>query len=370
MSLHPQTSAASRRRRTGAALPLTLFVIVVLTMLSAGAFTMFGSERRVTDDHDAQLDAYTIARTGVERFIGSRGSLGFTVTPPAAVESTSIALPGGYAEVVMRMVRPPVDSTVPGLYVLRSRGVRTMGGLPNGALMAERTVAQYTRYQYASLEVMSAWTAMAGLLKSGTSGTLSGADGCGKKPMVAGVAVPNAPGYVQNGGGAPVPDGAPPILDMGNTTQTANAVEVDWAGIVNGYSIQPDIEFPGGTWPSASDWADPDFWPVIRVNGNFDLPTGGRGTIIVTGDMTIGGSRTWNGIVLVGGVLTSNGSNTVSGATISGLNIKLGIAVPPSDVGNGTKTFVYNSCDVESAVNAFVGLVPYRNASVDNWPAY
>ena len=39
------------------------------------------------------------------------------------------------------------------------------------------------------------------------------------------------------------------------------------------------------------------------------------------------------------------------------------------DVGNGTKIYRYNSCDVASAVNGFVGLVPYRNAGTDNWPA-
>jgi hypothetical protein len=44
------------------------------------------------------------------------------------------------------------------------------------------------------------------------------------------------------------------------------------------------------------------------------------------------------------------------------------MSVPPSDVGNGTKTFQYNSCDVESAMNGFRGLVPYRNTTVDNWP--
>jgi len=368
MRQHESTSLGQSRRRTGAALPLTLFIIVILTTLSAGAFTMIGSERRVNDDRKAQLDAYLMARTGMERFIGSRAALGFTSTPPAAVESTTIALPGGYAEVVMRVVRPPVDTTIPGLYVIRSRGVKTTGGTP-AVVTAERTVAEYARFQFASIEVKSAWTAMAGLTKNGGSGTLTGYDACGAESAVAGVAVPNVPGYTQSGGTS-VPEGAPKILHMGNATQTANSVEIDWNGIVNGYSIQPDIEYPGGSWPTSSDWADPEFWPIIRVNGDFSLPADGRGTLIVTGNLDIGGSRQWRGIILVGGALTSNGNNTVDGAVISGLNVKLGMSVPPSDVGNGTKTYRYNSCDVASAVNGFVGLVPYRNAGADNWPAY
>ena len=37
MRSHETTSGVAPRRRTGAALPLTLFIIVIITMLSAGA---------------------------------------------------------------------------------------------------------------------------------------------------------------------------------------------------------------------------------------------------------------------------------------------------------------------------------------------
>ena len=354
--------------RRGAALPLTLFMIVVLTTLSAGAFTMIGSERRVADDHRGQLDAYVIARRGLEQYVGSRSSLGFTSSPPAAYESTTVAITGGYAQVVLSQVRPPAGTTVPGLYLLKSRGVRTMGGTLTGAVTAERTVAQYVRYQFATLDVKSAWTAMGGLIKNGGSGALSGADACGAAAAVAGVAVPNTPHYVQSGGTS-VPTGSPPILDMGTAAQTVAAVPLDWDAIVNGGALQPDIEYPGGTWPTTTQWADPEFWPVVRVNGDFSVPTTGKGTLVVTGNLAISGSVNWRGIILVGGALTSNGNNTVDGAVISGLNTKLGMTVPVSDVGNGTKTFRYNSCDVASAVNGFVGIVPYRNAAADNIPS-
>ena len=98
---------------------------------------------------------------------------------------------------------------------------------------------------------------------------------------------------------------------------------------------------------------------------------GGRGILIATGDLTISGSELWQGVVLVGGKLTSNGNNTVSGATISGLNVKLGMSVPMSDVGNGTKTFQYNSCHIASAMQAFGGsLHILENTWLDNWAAY
>lgn len=369
MRSHELTSGAPSRRRTGAALPMTLFIIVIVTMLSAGAFTMIGAEYRVNDDHKTQLDTYLMAKRGMEQFVGSRASLGFTSTPPAAVESTTIAMRGGYAEVVMREVRPPVDTTVPGLYVIRARGVRTKDGTPTGAVTGERTIAQYARFQFASLDVQSAWTAVGGLQKNGGSGTLTGYDACGMESAVTGVAVPDVPGYTQSGGSF-VPDGNPKVDSLGTVAEAAASVGIDWAGIVTGNALQADIEYPGGSWPSTADWTDDEFWPVVRADGNFTLPADGKGTLIVTGDLVLSGSVKWRGIVLVGGALVSNGNNTVDGAVFTGLNAKLGAAVPVSDLGNGTKTFRYNSCDIASAVGAFRGLVPYRNAGTDNVPMY
>ena len=368
MRSHESTTPQRPTRRTGAALPLTLFIIVIVTMLSAGAFSMIGSERRVSDDNKAQLDAYIMARRGLEQFIGNRAGLGFTSTPPAAVESTTIAVRGGYVDVVMRVVRPPVGATTQGLYVVRARGVRTSDGTQIGAVIGERTVAEYARFQIASLDVHSAWTAMTGLVKSGSSGGISGVDACGAAPTVAGVAAPTVPGYTQSGTGASAAVGSPPVLDLGTTADVVNTVTVDWNAIVNSNSFQPD--YSGGSWPTSSDLADSSFWPVIRVDGDFTLPGDGRGTLIVTGNLTLNGSQTWHGIVLVGGTIVSNGFTTVEGAIISGLNTELGLSVPSSDLGNGTKFIRYNSCDVANALKPFTGLVRYRNAGMDNWAVY
>lgn len=367
MRSHESSTTQRPQRRTGAALPLTLFIVAIVTMLSAGAFSMIGSERRVTDDQKAQLDAYLMARRGLEQFIGNRAGLGFTSTPPAAVESTTIAVRGGYVDVVMRVVRPPVGTTTEGLYVIRARGVKTSDGTQIGAVIGERTIAEYARFQIASLDVHSAWTAMGGLIKNGGSGVISGVDACGAAPAVAGTAVPTVPGYTQLGGGASASAGSPPILDMGTTAEAVNTVTVDWNAIVNDNALQPDIAYPGGSWP---DMSDPNFWPVIRVDGDFHLPGDGRGILIVTGNFTLGGAETWHGIVLVGGSIVSNGLNTLEGAIISGLNTELGMSVPVSDLGNGTKFIRYNSCDVANALKPLTGLVPYRNAGMDNWPVY
>ena len=77
-------------------------------------------------------------------------------------------------------------------------------------------------------------------------------------------------------------------------------------------------------------------------------------------------SRLW----LVGGTILSNGNQTVTGAIITGLNIKLGIAVPKNTLGNGNKTFQFDSCDIQKAMTPFAGWQRMGNATVDNWPSY
>jgi hypothetical protein len=129
------------------------------------------------------------------------------------------------------------------------------------------------------------------------------------------------------------------------------------------------VTIPGGSFPSATAFADTTFYPIIKVNGDFSLPTSGQGMLIVTGHLTVSGSTTWRGVLLVGGDITSNGNNGISGATVSGLNVKLGTYVP-SSTANGTKSYQYNSCEVAKATTTAGALVTLRNTWVDNWVEY
>jgi len=316
------------RSRRGVALPMALLVVVVLTILLAAGFAALSSERRVHANDEAALDAFTLAETGLELFIAKRDSFGFKAAPPAVSESTRIALGGGYADVILRRIR---NDTVAGRYgyAVRSHGVSTVASL-SGTPQAERTVAEYAVWQAGSMNVLAGWTSLSGLHKNGSSDMGSGADQCGKQPAVAGVAVPGNPGYTQN-------------------------------------AVTPDITIPPAAWPSFSN---PSYWPTILVKGDFALPGNGQGTLIVTGSLTISGNITWDGVLLVGDNLTSNGNNAVNGATVTGLNVKLGATLPQGDVGNGTKSFNYNSCNIAKAMAAMGQLVGYSNAWVDNWPTY
>jgi hypothetical protein len=361
-------------QRPGFALPMAVLLLLVTTGAVMVTLTQESTERRVLDSETAGLEALVLAESGLERVaVQSRNwTWEGTNGPFPRTDSAYVRLTGlgseigieGFAEVIVnRLWENATGDTA--LYLVRSRGVRTRGGW-GGAPEAVRTVTRIARWQATTMDVPSAWTSLGGLRKNGAAGSLDGNDGCGEEPAKAGVAVPLDPGYT--GHETPL-HGDPPLLHIGADPQEAgDAINIDWATILAG-TPEPDYYVPATPWEEINF----DTWPIIYVTEPaFSLPnTGGRGILIAPGNLTISGDNVWQGVVLVGNKLTSNGNNTVSGATVSGLNVKLGMAVDESDVGNGTKTFEYNSCDVAQAMDSFGGgLQPMENTWLDSWRGY
>ena len=354
--------------RRGFAIPIALLVIAALTIMIAGGFSLVSAERRSVADQKSQISAFRIAEQGLEIFLVRRDSLmaghpGFSHVPGATPDTAVIPMTGGVATVTLTRLRP-VRGSQSGLYVVRSRGVETAGayaGTPQGV----RTVAQYALWEPAPMQVLAGWTALSGLQKNGGAGTLGGIDLCGDSASVAGVVVPVNPGYT----GKTVAVGDPPVDSV-----APDSVAIDWNGIINQGAITPSIIMPGSTWPTAAmvaSFADTlsIYYPIIRVNGDFVLPSSGTGMLIVTGSLTLNGNVGWRGVLLVGNDITSNGNNGIAGATVSGLNVKLGTYVPGS-IANGTKQYNYDSCEVAKSTTAMGALVTLRNTWVDNWVEY
>ena len=355
--------------RRGFAIPVAILVIMVLTIMVAGGFSLVSAERRSVADQKSQISAFRIAEQGLEVFLVRRDSLlkdkpGYTKVPGAVPDSVRIPMSGGYADVTLTRLRPVIGSQS-GLYVVRSKGVETTGayaGTPQGV----RTVAQYVLWEPAPMQVLAGWTALSGLQKNGGAGTLGGIDVCGDSSAVAGVAVPYNPGYT----GKTVAVGDPPVDSI-----VDGEVDIDWNGIINQNQIEATITIPGGSWPTAAleaAYADSNstYYPIIRINSpDYSIPSSGKGMIIAAGHITFNGSTGWKGVILVGGDITSNGNNSVQGATVSGLNELLG-TYTPSSTANGTKQYHYNSCEVAKATTTMGALVTLRNTWVDNWVEY
>ena len=394
------------RARKGFALPMAILIIAFLTVTLAAAYAATSAERMTNEAQRTESKAYMIAQAGLESFMARRNENGFCkvcgIPPATTFESTTVKLKAGNAYVSARQIRSG-DLTKPAIYLLMSRGVDTSSlsikgrsKLTDSTQWAERTVAQLVYWNVNQVNVLSGWTATNGLNKLGSSGTISGVDnnlgttaGCpAHHADVAGVAIPSGD-YTVNGKFTPVGD--PPIKELGTQAETNAAVKIDWSGIVNGNRIQPDFFFPSGAaatsgWPNASMTGNN--YPVIRVNGDFTLPSsGGQGTLIVMGNLTISGNNMWRGILLVGGQMTSNGDGTMMGATMSGLNTLFTPAQldsaqkiaapgttlttnPPAATANGTKTYQYDSCEVAKAAGGLASYSVYPNAWMDNFVTY
>ena len=348
--------------RDGFAIPAAVLVIGILSISIAAGFSLVISERRGVDDQKAQVDAFVLAEQGLQTFFVRRDSLGFTSKLPANKEGpVRITLKGGYADVQLDLVRPPIGSLA-SLYVVRSKGTQTKGAI-GGTPAGVRTVAQYAIWQPASMEVQAGWTAISGVRVNGNSATFLGEDACGGEDVAA-VAVPLVPGFSR-------PSTADSIEYLGQTVNdAARATEIDWAGILAGTALTPDVVYPPGPIPT---WTDTTYYPTIFVNGSLGTMApwnGGRGLLIVKGDLGGNGATfNWKGIVLVGGDLVGNGTNNIEGAIVSALNAKLGQTVP-INTSNGTKTYQYNSCEVAKALRGMGALLPLNNTWVDNWVEY
>jgi hypothetical protein len=218
--------------REGFALPLAVLVLMISAGAALATMNAASSERRVMDSDRAANHALVLAESGLSQAATQADAWGWGALPDATLDSARVTFTNGYADVVRVRIRP-WTVTNSAIYLVRSRGVYTKGGWA-GAPAAVRMVTRYGTYSIGTLDARAAWTSITGLLKNGGSGTISGEDACGVLGSVAGVAVPDDPGYDQNGGSS-VPAGDPDIESLGaDADEAADAININWAGIVDG----------------------------------------------------------------------------------------------------------------------------------------
>jgi hypothetical protein len=359
-------SVLHRLNRRGATLPLGIIVLAVMSVAVAITYARISAERHTGGDVKAQLGAFAVAQTGLSRYLANLNG-----KPGATHDTTMTDLLGGTALVSLRMLRESTTTLLPAVYVITSRGSYTAAKRYNSLTpSAQRTVATYALWVPTPFDLNGAFTSLSGIDKNGNSGALDGNDHCvatgGNQPAIPGAAVPNG---TFTGSTGPIngnPDNAAVGLGTGGTAGTAkDEVDIDWAAIVAGTKLPADYLHPA--WPNPAQFAN---WPVVRATGDLDLPTDGKGILIVTGNLTLGGSQTWDGLVLVGGTITSNGNNVIQGAIITGLNVKLGVNVPQQAIANGNKTFQYDSCNLMRALGHVGSIQRVRNGWTDTWSSY
>jgi hypothetical protein len=367
-----------RGDRSGFALPMAILLIGLMTAGVLAAFARTGAEVQIVDNQSAETRAYANAERGLAQFLAGAKP---PATNPATVTYQYTAAGDGATVTVTRMKPRPAGSPMDtAVWLVQSVGrVVAQSGRPLG----ERTVAQFAMDVPSQMQVISSWTSLNALNKSGNSGTISGHDACGGG-SVAGVATPTGG---LSGQLSPIV-GSPQHEPLGTTLAELDAaVDIDWNAVSDTASpaIDPDVVVctPGtygyydaswgghscGSWPSSFT-----NWPVILVNGSLkpQLPSNGRGVLIVNGDLDIGGNQYWDGIILVGGRIHDKGNGGITGAVVSGLNVLKGevVAMSVVDDASGVKDYIFDSCTVANAMTNMSRLVPMSNAWVDNWKTW
>lgn len=381
--------------RRGAALLTVMLLVVLLLVAIMGAWTRTSTERRTALDTTAQVDAFTIAQSGIDQYLNAHSTV-----PATLPDSATYTVTGGRAVVTLRYFRKSAVSPVDTILLITSRAEVTNDRYNTTTPLATRTVSQLVRFAPGFLEVDGGFFALSGFKKNGNSGSISGIDHCNTAPAplasIPGLVVPSVsgnPGTADYTGPTGPLDGNPDntavILGTPGPTGTAkDQLSFDWYAMSQRTSVTPDYYektvSPAVSWTPSSPPTSGSAFPMIFVQGDYTgkFPGNGNGILIVTGNLTLNGNTNWNGIVLVGGTLTSNGTNTVYGATYTGLNISVPLYNPPnaaqasypvpgvSDIGNGTKTYQYDSCMIKKALSQFGDWSRLGNAWTDNWPSY
>lgn len=372
-------TSARRLGRSGISLPLVIFLMAMLALAVTVGFARVSDERRIVGDQRAQLEAFTIAQSGLERYFAEQNE------NPGPLDSVAYTLGSGTAYVHAFEIRAPSPSE-DGIYLIRSRGVSTSAfRYDERTPPAQRIVAQYASWRQVDVDIDAAWTALSGLRSQGNNGSINGNDDPACSPAaspVYGVGVPFSLSswphqYPEGFSPAPYPlglnlTGSPPrsVLTLGaDPIAAAGPVHINWEAIRYGNALAGTVD-----WPPPSGFGD---WPTIFHVGDLSLSQTGRGLLIVTGDLDLMTGFQWDGLILVGRRALVTGTPIVRGAIISGLDTKL-VGAPhyhstfyesnSGDNGSDAINLRYSSCNIAAALQRHAHLVPISNAWTDSWP--
>jgi type II secretory pathway pseudopilin PulG len=348
----------------GFALPMTILVLAMMTVMLTAAFTRVSADRRIADGTEATVTALAIAQAGLQTYLSVQDS-----EPPNG-DSVRINVMGGYAWVVPHIIQDPTGVPVLKTFVVRSTGyliAPTAGPDP----LAERTVAQFAVWEPGSIRQLGAVTAFGSDPAVNDHGGVDpfwvfGADDCGEE-----VAVPGVRTYTTSGLSSTNPDDGPRNnLVTGTRAEIAAETGIDWDAIVNDGALQPDYT---SLVPN-----DTTFKTYFIDAGEVDAENfKGTGLLVITGELDTGNSSShgyfvWDGIVLLGGALDADAmdSTVINGLLITGLNTLTGESAPTTVFDNNPVHVRYNSCNVSRALERWKGFRPLPGAWVDTWATY
>jgi hypothetical protein len=350
---------------------MVMVVLLLFAVAVAGAtgYQIVQAEAELSAGTEEAQEALAAARAGLDRYVGEHiGVPGDTTTYPI-----------GNADVyvIPRRVVGYGSPATPDLYVIESIAEVADPRYPNSP--ARRTVRQYAKLHKNPVVVKGALMSVATTVKiEPLRGLIYGGDAAGPPgPTKTGTTLNLETAQCEgNGAGATIygvyalTDGGTGAAQSGGRRDTGtltaqqllDTASVAWAALE---STNFPLIYQSTTPPPFSTY--PDSFFVWRYPGDLTATSAhsGRGVLIVSGTLNVisgaGSSFSWDGIVLAGAVGVPvagtytlapglGGSPAIRGALVTGLDLpgqtSIGIG---SNIGSGTMTITYQSCNVARA---------------------
>ncbi len=374
-----------KKQQRGFALPVAVFALVVVGMITTGAFFMARQEGRIGVASEHAGLAFYLTEQGLADVMSDWDFDLFGALPVWS----DTTFTRSYADV--GRVRTRVTRMTDYLYFVDASGTVTRGGeLLSGA---SRRVGVTVRFRMADIAPPAA------LVTRGTTELRGSAEVHGEDAAPVGWGG-LCPGPLENKPGI-LTDNASQVTTQGGAVITGDpAVEED-TSIADSTFTQfgdlswddltdlADIRLSGGTinntapdstaagacragQTSPLNWGNPEnpgaacfgWYPVIHITGNARMQSGGvgQGVLLVDGDLDLRGSFVFYGIILVQGSMETQGSgNRVYGGVMSSnADFESQAFVGGSVVSNST-------CAVRRAILNNSGLTRVRPLASRSW---
>lgn len=332
----------------GYALAISLIVIVVVTILAAAGWSMADVELGASRDFHAATEAFYVADRGLNRYLATHAAdLDTTVTYQVGTGTATVT-----PESITRGMANNEE-----LYRVTSTGVYVA---PDGETVTRSVSTVLLATPLLPVHPTGAFVAGGTFHQNGASPTYDGDNGytggddlCEAADVQSGGSVPGvvadtfeaSGGGTSNGGRCDSHSGVDPDADCRDDPVDEFMSADQWEYMLN--------ELPADhTISGSDDFPQTDGWEVVRADGDYLRDSGatsGEGILIVEGNYTSDGDFDWDGLILVGGKFVSNGTEDIDGGFAVGLNELLGMNVPETTVGNGSKNFTFNACNVFKA---------------------
>jgi hypothetical protein len=373
-----------QKERCGFALPVAVFALVIVGIITTGGFFMARQEGRIGTASEQAGMAFYLTEQGLVDVMDNWDPELFSALPTWGDTTFTQAYSG------VGLVTARVTRLTDLLYFVDVDGTVTRGGAMLSG--ASRRVGVTVRLVSADIAPPAALTTRGPTSLSGTA-EVHGEDEvpAGWGGVCFGMTQEDKPGILTDDasqitivGVAPDITGDPPVAEdtsIADSTFTEFG-DLDWDALTdmatfrlsggNLTTMEPDSTADGRCLVSPSNWGNPenpgaacsDWFPVIHVTGNARVQSGGvgQGVLLVDGDLDLRGNFVFYGIIIVQGSLDTQGSGNriYGGVMASNADFESQSVTGGSVVTNST-------CAVSRAILNNSGLTRVRPLAARSW---